>query len=323
MKITHFFSALLFASFNLPAADLPEIPSDLSPYMGDPDRGPEPKPKHAKTRTYPKLDPIRLSRGNPITDYGHFRMSKKVADSKRSPFFLSIPKEEMKAGVANWERHAFEDGEKLHYSLAGPDKSVRTPPGGFPLVVLQPGIGGIGKKSIGSNVWVTDTYRKHFPSYVVYMHPQDRTHEYTTRPDGVNSAKATDMVDAYIECIKHLLRTLPNVNAKRVYLLGHSMGGSSSWFIMNKRPDLVTAAAPLAGLPPLDMEEAERIKDIPIWMIVGNDDPWSGSFPYIRAYQNLVKAGAKEVRFWEIQDIGHSGEFQQSWLLAAWLFSQR
>ncbi|MFP4156363.1 MAG: hypothetical protein ACLFU4_01975, partial [Opitutales bacterium] len=57
--------------------------------------------------------------------------------------------------------------------------------------------------------------------------------------------------------------------------------------------------------------------------LIGNDDPWSGSFSYLRAYQNLVKAGAREVRLWEIQDIGHSGGFSRSSLIPRWLFSQR
>jgi predicted peptidase len=315
-------SVCLGMSLTVPA-ELTELPADLSSFKGDPDRGPEPRAKHAATRTYPTLEPIRLSNGDPIRDYGHFRMSEKVANRKRSPFYANLSKEEMKAGAEHWERHAFEDGKKLHYSLARPDAGARRPPNGFPLVVLQPGIGGIGKKSVGGNAWVTETYRKHFPAYVVYLHPQDRTHEYTTRPDGVNSADPTEMVDAYIAAIENLLKTLPDVDNRRVYLFGHSMGGSSTWFILDKRPDLVAAAVPMAGLPPLDMEQAERMKNVPIWMIVGNDDPWSGSFPYIRAYQNLVAAGADKVRFWEIQDIGHSGRFLNAWPLAAWAFHQR
>lgn len=323
MRNIQFFIGLISVALIGQAAQFPEMPRDLSPYRGDPERGPEPRAKHAATRTYPTLEPIRLSNGDPIRDYGHFRMSKKVANRKRSPFYANISKEEMKAGAERWERKAFEEGDLLHYSLARPDASVRRPPQGFPLVVLQPGIGGIGKKKVGANVWVTDSFREWFPAYVVYLHPQGRTHEYTTRPDGVNSAKPTKMVDAYIAAIEKLLKTLPDVDKRRVYLFGHSMGGSSTWFILDKRPDLVAAAVPMAGLPPLDLEQAERMKEVPIWMIVGNDDPWSGSFPYIRAYQNLVKAGARKVRFWEIQDIGHSGGFQRAWPLAAWAFQQR
>ncbi|MCH8513809.1 MAG: hypothetical protein LAT83_19440 [Kiritimatiellae bacterium] len=248
---------------SLPAAEtpaaLPEIPGDMGPFMGDPERGPEPSERHAATRTYPDLDPIVLSNGHPLRDFGHFRMSREVSHGRRTPFVLQIPKDEMAATKERWERHAFRDGEHLHYSLARPADNAVAPEHGFPLVVLQPGIGGIGKKSTGENIWLT----------------------------------------------------------------GHSMGGSSTWYIMLARPDLVAAAVPLAGIPPIDLEEAERIKDIPIWMMMGNNDPWSGSFPYIRTYQNLVQAGAERVRFWEIQDIGHSGGAQSLWPIAEFLFSFR
>ncbi|MCH8541529.1 MAG: prolyl oligopeptidase family serine peptidase [Opitutales bacterium] len=207
-------------------------------------------------------------------------------------------------------------------SFTTSDEATR-PEHGFPLVVLQPGIGGIGKKSTGENIWLTDTYREHFPAYVVYLHPQSRTHEYITRDDGINNGRPTEMIDYYIKGIEHLVDTIPEIDRQRIYLTGHSMGGSSTWYIMLARPDLAAAAVPLAGIPPIDLDEAERLKDIPIWMMMGNNDPWSGSYPYVRTYQNLVQEGAERVRFWEIQDIGHSGRPQNLWPIAEFLFSFR
>lgn len=302
---------------------LPEIPDDMTPFLGDPERGPEPQARHAATRVYPELDPIELSSGHPLRDFGHFRMSERITHARRSPAVLSIPREEMSASADRWERHAFEDGKHLHYSLARPPETAPVPEHGFPLVVLQPGIGGIGQTSTGANLWLTDTYRQHFPAYVVYLHPQSRTHEYITREDGINNGRPTAMIDHYIAGIEHLLETHPDIDRHRIYLHGHSMGGSSTWYIMLARPDLVAAAVPLAGIPPIDLDEAERLKNIPIWMMMGNNDPWSGSYPYIRTYQNLVKAGAQRVRFWEIQDIGHSSRPANLWPIAEFLFSFR
>lgn len=92
---------------------------------------------------------------------------------------------------------------------------------------------------------------------------------------------------------------------------------------MLARPDLPAAAVVVAGVVPLDIEEAERIKDISIWMMMGNNDPWSGSHMYTRAYQNLVQVGAPRVRYWEIQDIGHSSSPTEMWPIAQFLFSFR
>ncbi|TVR11823.1 MAG: hypothetical protein EA401_10230 [Planctomycetota bacterium] len=317
-------SLLLACTLNpVSAVELPSLPEDLSPFMGDPERGAEPRAKHAATRTYPELDPvINVNQGNPFTDYGHFRMFKAVQSRNRSnPLRLDV---DIKGSKERWQTQPWQDGDTLYFSLAAPLEDAPQPEHGFPLVVLQPGIGGVDKKNAGDQMWITEAHQRLFPSYVVYLHPQgQRTHSYMTRPDGINNIEPTAMIGHYQECIVGLAQSLPNVDSKRIYLVGHSMGGSSTWQLMLRSPELYAAAVPNAGVPPIDVHEAERLKNIPIWMMMGNDDPWSGSIPYTRTYQNLLQVGAQKVRYWEIQDIGHSSGTTDIWPVAAWLFAQR
>ena len=63
-----------------------------------------------------------------------------------------------------------------------------------------------------------------------------------------------------------------NIDADRVYVLGHSMGGGGVWQAIHQQPERFAAAIPTAGglLPWLD---ARRTRDVPIWNFHGSVDP--------------------------------------------------
>lgn len=308
------------------AEDLVQLPDDIASYKGDPARGPEPEAKYQKPGKWtPTLREVVLAAGNPLFDYGHFRMKIDTVDSRRSPLVYTPSDEELKKAHARFEDVAWKDGKELHYSILKPEESIKAPKNGFPLVISFPGIGGIGKESLTLSkkkssqplLWGTDAFRKAFPAYVVHMHPKSKTHEY--REEG--GADATPMVDHYLDLIDFLVETY-DVDKKRIYVYGFSMGGTSCWQVMLKRPTFFAAAVPCAGVPLVDPEEAKQVKDMPIWMFCGNQDPWSGSIMYIKTFQNLEDAGAKTVRFWEIQDLAHSAPQLYMPLIADWLFKQ-
>ncbi len=62
-----------------------------------------------------------------------------------------------------------------------------------------------------------------------------------------------------------------NVDADRIYLTGHSMGGFGTWSIAPKYPDLFAALAPIAGggMP----SSLSKIKHVPQIVIHGDKDP--------------------------------------------------
>lgn len=75
------------------------------------------------------------------------------------------------------------------------------------------------------------------------------------------------MVDA-------VLKSFP-VDANRVTVAGLSTGGEGVWRILERRPDLFAAAAPIVSwkaMQPKSLREKPLLKKIPIWAIYSSDD---------------------------------------------------
>jgi predicted esterase len=62
-----------------------------------------------------------------------------------------------------------------------------------------------------------------------------------------------------------------NVDADRIYLTGHSMGGYGTWSLAPKYPDLFAALAPIAGGG--NPQALSKIKHVPQIVIHGDKDP--------------------------------------------------
>ena len=67
--------------------------------------------------------------------------------------------------------------------------------------------------------------------------------------------------------IRYIIAELPSVDMKRIYILGHSMGGHGSYILIQLDPVYFAAAAPSAGSGLRRTEPfitASVIKDVPI-----------------------------------------------------------
>ena len=62
------------------------------------------------------------------------------------------------------------------------------------------------------------------------------------------------------------------IDADRVSLTGHSMGGSGAWMLALSNPDLFSAVAPLSGSVALTDENLDKLKGLPAWAFVGSED---------------------------------------------------
>lgn len=76
--------------------------------------------------------------------------------------------------------------------------------------------------------------------------------------------------DALLALVSEVMAGHP-VDPDRVYLTGLSMGGSGSWDLACRRPDLFAAVAPICGRGRRPM--ASRLVTTPIWAIHNSDDP--------------------------------------------------
>lgn len=95
-----------------------------------------------------------------------------------------------------------------------------------------------------------------------------------------------------------------NVDEGQVFLTGLSMGGYGSWTMACRHPDRFAAVAPVCGGG--DPEQAEKLKDIPIWVFHGDRDR---AVPFERSVQMvdaIKKIGGTKVRFTTLENIGHN-----------------
>lgn len=82
-----------------------------------------------------------------------------------------------------------------------------------------------------------------------------------------------------------------NVDATRIYLIGHSMGAIGTWALAAKYPDLWAALVPFSGIGA--PQSAERIKAIPQFVVHGDADNTvnvSGSRTMVDALKRLGAA---------------------------------
>ncbi len=131
----------------------------------------------------------------------------------------------------------------------------------------------------------------------------------------------SDPMRATLELIQSLQKELP-IDSKRIYVTGLSMGGYGVWDALARKPELFAVGAPVCG--GADINTANTIKQIPVWLFHGDQDP---AVPVSRSRDMvaaLKKAGG-EPKYTEYKGIGHN-----SWDRAykeeemfKWLFAQK
>lgn len=63
-----------------------------------------------------------------------------------------------------------------------------------------------------------------------------------------------------------------NVDSKRIYLMGHSMGGGGAWHIGIKYPDIWAGLAPIAPATFRSPDDLAKIKTTPVILVQGEND---------------------------------------------------
>jgi predicted peptidase len=127
---------------------------------------------------------------------------------------------------------------------------------------------------------------------------------------------------AALALIDRLISDL-QVDSRRIYLIGISMGGFGTWEFTARRPELFAAAVPMAGFS--DSRQIERIRHIPFWIFHGDADksnPVEGS----RTMYKLLKETKAEVKYTEYPGAGHGESFRLAFnepQLIPWIFSKK
>ncbi len=94
------------------------------------------------------------------------------------------------------------------------------------------------------------------------------------------------------------------VDKKKVYLTGLSMGGYGSWTLSANHPDRFAAVVPICGSG--NPDDADKLKSIPIWVFHGDQDsavPFSRSVEMVEA---IRAAGSETIMFTSMEHVGHN-----------------
>jgi hypothetical protein len=95
-----------------------------------------------------------------------------------------------------------------------------------------------------------------------------------------------------------------NIDARRLYVTGISMGCYGTWDLIMRNPGVFAAASPQSCRGDPNTTLLARIKDMPIWSMCGTNDSY---FAGAQAMANgMTQVGATAFTFTAMQGVGHS-----------------
>jgi predicted esterase len=180
-----------------------------------------------------------------------------------------------KTGDIHWAYHSAVDNTPQPYRLFIPSKY--DPQKKWPLIVALHGMG-------GNENSMFDGYNKG----VVKEEAEKRGYL-------IVCPKGRGIADMYLgnaqkdvfDALAHV-RQLYNIDADRIYLMGHSMGGYGSWIVSTTQPEIFAAIAPFSGGGlPMVIPALKKIAHVPWFVVHGDADPTVN----VEESRKMVKAG--------------------------------
>ncbi len=199
----------------------------------------------------------------------------------------------------------------------------------FPLVIFLHGSGERGTQnheqmSNGVHAFCEEWVREKHPHYLLV--PQC--------PPGVRwGGSSADWQTLYqpeptipgrmvLELVAKMLEEHPDIDPNRVYITGLSMGGFGTFDLLMRRPELFAAGLPVCGGG--DPRYAEKIKNIPLWVLHGALDEVVLPRCSRQIVEALEQVGGK-VKYTEYSTMQHDiwNVTYYNPAVLEWLFSQR
>jgi predicted peptidase len=91
----------------------------------------------------------------------------------------------------------------------------------------------------------------------------------------------------------------------RVYLTGLSMGGSGTWSIAAKHPDMFAAIVPMCGRGDLESARTLAAARLPVWNFCGDKDR-EATVKFCRDMHAALQAAGGHSRYTEYPGVGHN-----------------
>ena len=223
------------------------------------------------------------------------------------------------------------DGQRLHYLIQAP--AEKSPKAGWPLLLFLHGYG-----ECGDNL---EEVKKHGPPKLIAKFDSLAGCIVVSPQCPRNSWWRVNVIKALVE---EVVNDRGDIDRRRLYVSGLSMGGYGIWSFISHYPDYFAAAIPICGggnplrlpanRPPVkigiknefDPVGLKQAKDLPVWTFHGTKD---GSVP-IKETEMLVKilkeAGGTKITFTAYDGVGHVAAWEKAYEnpeVWEWLFSQR
>jgi len=213
-------------------------------------------------------------------------------------------------------------GVKLPYRLFAPRSTKRDQE--LPLILYLHGSGGAGSdnrkqisggNALGTHIWIEPGAQQRHPAFVLAPQIPENSRWHST------SDEPSPHVAALVELLAELRSEL-HIDARRVYVVGQSLGGYGAWDLIARHSDLFAAAVPLCG-----GGDARRIlsaRNVAVWAFHGAKDatvPVSRSREMVAALRTVDSS----VRYTEYPKVGHdvwTRAFRER-DLPEWMFAQR
>jgi predicted peptidase len=214
----------------------------------------------------------------------------------------------------------------IPYRLLRPLTIVKTTK--YPLVLVLHSSGAIGTDNMSqlgilAKLWAQPAIRNKYPAYVVAPQFSQRSSNYQMdKSRNVLTAEPDPSLASALQLIDSLKRVLP-INERQIYVIGFSMGASSTINSLGLRPNLFAAAISISGIP--DFNYANKLAQIPLWLVHGNADNENPIASDRQLYQELLSLHDKHIKFWEIDNLDHDiySPLYTSDAIPAWLFSHQ
>ena len=236
-------------------------------------------------------------------------------------------------GADKFEAREFtgKNGKVLKYRLLKPiDFDAKAdPPQKYPLVLFLHGAGERGDDNVrqlihGGRNFADEALRKRYPAFVVAPQCPDKKKWVEVPWEAQEHTMPTEPSESLalaFELLESLQKEFP-IDDSRLYGMGLSMGGFGTWDILQRKPELLAAAAVICGGG--DPAFAAGFKSTPVWAFQGADDFLVKPRRSREMIAAMQAAGGTPV-YTEYEGVGHDSwtptfDNRQTW---DWLFAQR
>ena len=217
---------------------------------------------------------------------------------------------------------------KLNYRLMSPIDLKNNTEKKYPLILSLHGAGGRGTKNIKNlrrwnGLLAEESLRRKYPCYVLAPQvvegswrmpkawPNLKDKDFSPAWDKLrarlieNKLSTQGNLDQIFKLIDQMVAS-GQVDADRVYVLGHSLGGFGSWTSLGWAPNRFAAAIPCAGglFPPFD---AQKFAHVPIWAFHGDRDTTVSTALTQEAFDK-VKAVNGNMKYTVLKGVKHGAD---------------